>query len=243
MIKLPLFALLAPKLVELLVFAGATSKPVLDEAAVGVKQDLGVVLLFSYGGSGTVLSQMALARKGDLYIPGSHDWLERAVEKKLVDPDTRVDFVYLRPALLVTKGNPKRVQGLADLAREDVRAAIADPRSVCAGEYGQAVLRRAGLEEIVFPHLGRASSCEAVANLLATQTVDAILGWDVFVHWFPGKVEEIPLPPALTPDQATVAGAVSVFSQHPAETKAVLAWLAGPKGKAIWRKYGYRTEP
>lgn len=228
---------------ELLVFAGAASKPVLDEAAAGIQQDLGIRLTFSYGGSGTVLSQMELARKGDLYIPGSHDWLERAVARKLVAPATRVDFAYLRPALLVLKGNPKKVQALADLAREDIRAAIADPRTVCVGEYGEKVLHRAGQWERVMPRLARAHSCEAVANLLATKTVDAVLGWDVFVHWFPGEVEEVPLPPELTPEQATIPGAVSVFSRHPEEASEVLRWLAGPKGKAIWRKYGYRTEP
>lgn len=242
MTALLLLALAAPP-PELLVFAGAASKPVLDEAAVAIRQELGVPLTFSYGGSGTVLSQMELARQGDLYIPGSHDWLERAIQRKLVDPKTRVDFVYLRPALLVIKGNPKGIHALADLAREDIRAAVADPRTVCVGEYGEKVLQRAGQWEKIMPRLGRAHSCEAVANLLATKTVDAVLGWDVFVHWFPGEVEEVPLPPELTPDQATVPGAVSVFSKHPREALHVLQWLAGAKGKAIWRKYGYRTEP
>ncbi|MFN3413395.1 MAG: substrate-binding domain-containing protein, partial [Thermoanaerobaculum sp.] len=144
---------------------------------------------------------------------------------------------------LVWKGNPKNLRGLADLAREDIRAAVADPRTVCVGEYGEKVLQRAGQWERIMPKLGRAHSCEAVANLLATKTVDAVLGWDVFVHWFPGEVEELPLPPELTPEQASVAGAVSVFSKHPQKALEVLQWLSGPKGKAIWRKYGYRTEP
>ncbi len=242
MTALLLLALASPP-PELLVFAGAASKPVLDEAAVAVQKELGVKLVFSYGGSGTVLSQMELARQGDLYIPGSHDWLERAIQRQLVDPKTRVDFAFLRPALLVLKGNPKNIGTLADLAREDIRAALADPRTVCVGEYGEKVLKRAGQWEKVMPKLGRAHSCEAVANLLATKTVDAVLGWDVFVHWFPAEVEEVPLPKDLTPEQATVPGAVSVFSTHPKEALDVLRWLAGPKGKAIWRQYGYRTEP
>ena len=243
MILLPLLCALASPPPELLVFAGAASKPVLDEAAVAVRQQLGVVLVFSYGGSGTVLSQMELAKKGDLYIPGSHDWMERAVQRKLVDPASRVDFAYLRPALLVRAKNPKNIRSLADLGREDVKAAVADPRTVCVGEYGLGVLQRAGLAAIVFPRLGRAASCEAVANLLAIGSVDAVLGWDVFVHFFPGQVEEVPLPGKLLASQATIPGAVAVFSQHPQQARAVLRFLAGPSGKAIWRKYGYRTEP
>lgn len=235
--------LAAEKPVELLVFAGAASKPVLDEAAVAIQKEMGLALVFSYGGSGTVLSQMELARKGDLYIPGSHDWLERAVVRGLVDPKTRVDFAYLRPALVVRAGNPKGIHALGDLARPDVKAAIADPRTVCVGEYGEKLLVNAGLAQTLMPKLARAHSCEAVANLLATGTVDAVLGWDVFVAWFPGEVEEVPVPPQWIPGQATIPGAVSVFSQHPQEAAAVLRWLAGPRGLAIWQKHGYRTSP
>ncbi|MCS7183398.1 MAG: molybdate ABC transporter substrate-binding protein [Thermoanaerobaculum sp.] len=229
--------------VELLVFAGAASKPVLDEAAAQVQLKLPIRLLFSYGGSGAVLTQLELARRGDLYIPGSHDWLDRAAARGVVDPATRVDFAYLRPALLVRAQNPKGIGGLADLARADVRAAIADPRTVCVGEYGERLLQRAGLWAALMPRLARAHSCEAVANLLATGTVDAVLGWDVFVAWFPGEVQEVPLPAAWSPGQATVAGAVTVFSRHPQLAQAFLRWLAGPQGKALWRRHGYQTPP
>lgn len=242
MIALLVLALASPP-VELFVFAGAANKPVLDQAAVQLRSQENLRLVFSYGGSGTVLSQMQLARRGDLYIPGSHDWLERAIARGLVDPATRVDFAYLRPALLVLRGNPKGIKTLADLGRADVKAAIAEPRSVCVGEYAVRVLRRAGLESLLLPRLARASSCEAVGNLLATQTVDAVLGWDVFTAWYPGHVEAVPLPAELTPEQATISGAVAVFSQHKAEAARVLAWLAGPQGQTLWRQAGYRTEP
>lgn len=242
MIALLLVAL-ASQPVELLVFAGAANKPVLDQAAVQLRHQENLRLVFSYGGSGAVLSQMQLARRGDLYIPGSHDWLERAIARGLVDPATRVDFAYLRPALLVLRGNPRGIKTLADLGRADVKAAIGEPRSVCVGEYALAVLRRARLEDLLLPRLARASSCEAVGNLLATRTVDAVLGWDVFTAWYPGQVEAVPLPAELTPERATISGAVAVFSRHKTEAARVLAWLAGPQGQALWRQAGYRTEP
>jgi molybdate transport system substrate-binding protein len=229
--------------VPVLVFAGAASKPVLDEAAPAILTELGIRLELSVGGSGTVLSQLELARKGDIYLPGSHDYMERAVARGLIDATTRVDLAWLRPALLVAAGNPKDISSLADLARTDVRAAIAEPRTVCVGEYGVRVLERAGLAEELLPRFARAHSCEAVANLLDLGTVDAILGWDVFLAWFPGRVEEVPLPPALLDDEATIPAAMTVFAARPEAARRVLEWLAGPRGEAIWSRHGYRTTP
>jgi molybdate transport system substrate-binding protein len=229
--------------VAILMFAGAASKPVLDEAAPRILHELGIRIDLSVGGSGTLLSQIELARKGDIYLPGSHDYLVRAVARGLVDPATRVDFAWLTPALLVRTGNPRHVRGLADLARDDVRAAIAEPRTVCVGEYAVRIFDRAGLTAKVLPHLARTRSCEAVANLLALGSVDAIIGWDVFTAWFPGRVEEVPLPPGLVTGQATISGGVTTFATHPAAAQRVLAWLAGSEGTAIWQAHGYRTEP
>lgn len=229
--------------VPVLMFAGAASKPVLDEAAPRILAEIGVRLDLSVGGSGTLLSQLELARKGDIYLPGSHDYVERAAARGLVDPATRVDFAWLTPALLVRAGNPKHVRSLADLARDDVRAAIAEPRTVCVGEYAVRILDRAGITATIMPRLARAHSCEALANLLALGSVDAIVGWKVFTAWFPGRVEEVPLRPALVTDQATIAGTVTTFAAHPAAARRVLEWLAGAEGAAIWRAHGYRTEP
>src|SRR5512138_569809 len=52
------------------VFAGSASKPALDEAANLFEKRTGAKVYLTYGGSGTVLSQMELAKTGDLYIPG-----------------------------------------------------------------------------------------------------------------------------------------------------------------------------
>jgi molybdate transport system substrate-binding protein len=229
--------------VPVLVFAGAACKPVLDDATIELRRDLGLDLEVSAGGSGTVLTQIELARKGDIYMPGSQDYMARAVARGLVDPTTRVDFAWLTPALLVAAGNPKGIHTLADLARSDVRAAIGEPRTVCVGEYAVRILDRAGLTTTVLPRLARAHSCEALATLVGIGSVDVILGWDVFASWFPGRVDVVPLPARLLQGDATIPGAVTVFAAHPAAARRVLAWLSGPRGRAIWHRHGYRTEP
>ena len=91
----------------LLVYAGAASKPPTEEAAKLFEQKTGVKVDLVFGGSGTVLSQMELNKKGDLYFPGSSDFMEMAKKKRLVYPETESKIVYLVNAINVQKGNPK----------------------------------------------------------------------------------------------------------------------------------------
>ncbi len=228
---------------EVLLFAGAASTPVIEEAIPEIQRALGIKVLPNLGASGALLAQLRLTHRGDIYLPGSHDYLERAISRGVVDPATRVDFAYLVPALLVAKGNPKGIRTPRDLLRDDVKVALGEPRTVCVGDYGRRLLARAHLQGAVAARAGRAPSCAAVANLLATGSVDAILGWRVFAAWFPERVEAVPVDPALIPGVATIPGGVTTFARHPAAARRVLAWLASPAGRAIWRRHGYRTEP
>ncbi len=73
----------------------------MDEAAQAFENQTGIKVYLNYGGSGTVLSQMELSRTGDLYIPGSPDYLEKANIKKVTDPTTMKIVAYLVPAICV----------------------------------------------------------------------------------------------------------------------------------------------
>ena len=88
-----------------MVFAGAASIPPLDEAAEAFKKQTGIQVYCTYGGSGTVLSQMELSKTGDLYIPGSPDYIPKAERKQVTDPGSTRIIAYLVPVIAVQKGN------------------------------------------------------------------------------------------------------------------------------------------
>ena len=73
---------------SLMVFAGAASKPPTEEAAKAFEAKTGVKVDVIFGGSGYVLSQMMLGKKGDIYFPGSSDYMELAKKKDVVFPET-----------------------------------------------------------------------------------------------------------------------------------------------------------
>src|SRR4030042_6036886 len=120
---------------EILVFAGSASKPATEEAVKIFKEQTGITVNVVFGGSGFVLSQMKLSKKGDIYFPGSSDFMELAKREEQVFRESERILVYLVPAINVQKGNPKGIHSVRDLTRDNIRVAIANPEMVCVGTY------------------------------------------------------------------------------------------------------------
>lgn len=225
---------------RLLVFAGAASQPATSEVARLFAERAGIAVDCHFGGSGTVLNQMKMERIGDLYIPGSDDYMERAEAEKLVDPATRRTVCWLLPVICVPKGNPARLQSLADLGRAGLRVTIGDPKSVCLGSIAVAALEKAGLYESVSPRIVTfASDCQQVASLIRLGEVDAAIGFDVFQRQSPGDMDTLPIAGAPT---VSVPVAVSVFSKQPERALKFAEFIAGPEGREVFARHGYTVE-
>jgi molybdate transport system substrate-binding protein len=232
----------APESAKLILFAGTASKPALEELAKTYEQQNGVKVDASYGGSGALLTQITTEHYGDLYIPGSDDFMDKAEAKAAVDKQTRTVMAYLVPTILVAKGNPKKVTGLKDLARADVRVVLAQSKSVCLGDVSEEILQKAKLLDKVKPKVASfASSCEETLNMLLLGEADAIIAWDAYARQQPEKVESVPLPKELVRAR-NIPGAVITWSKQPEAGKKFLAYLASDEAKAVLKKHGYVVE-
>lgn len=228
---------------SLLVYAGSASKPPTEEAAKVFEQKTGIKIDLVFGGSGAVLSQMELNKKGDLYFPGSSDFMDKAKTKNLVLPDTEKRIVYLVSAINVQKGNPKGITGLKDLTKPGIKVAIANPETVCVGLYAVEIIEnslspeeKAALKKNIINYT---ESCDKTATAISMKTVDAVIGWSVFQYWDPNNIETIPL----NKDQVQRIGyipiAISTFSKNKETAQKFIDFLDSKEGKAIFAKYHY----
>lgn len=223
-------------------FVGAASQPPVEEAVQAFEALAGIRCILHIGSSGKMLSELMVARRGDLYFPGSSDYMEKAVREGVVRPETVRTVVYLLPAINVPKGNPKGVRSLEDLARPDVRVGIARPDTVCVGLYGVEVLEKNGLAERVRPRISvYAESCAKLAQSVSLGLVDAALGWEVFAHWDSEHIETVFLPPQQVPRIGFIPIGITTFAREPEVAQAFIEFLTGPQGKDIFRRWGYLT--
>jgi len=228
---------------SLLVFAGAASKPPAEEVARDFMKKRGIEVKTTFGGSGFVLSQMKIARQGEIYFPGSSDFMEKAKKEKLVFPETERIVAYLVPAINVQRGNPRNIRSLKDLLRPGLRLGIADPESVCVGTYAVEVVEK-NLNPEEKGKLRRnlvttVESCEKTANIVSLKSVDAVIGWQIFARWDPKRIETVLLKPEEIPRIGYIPIAVSVFTKDRPLAENFVAFFHSPEARSIFQRHGY----
>jgi molybdate transport system substrate-binding protein len=228
---------------RLLIFAGAASKPPTEEAAKIFQEKYSLPVDVVFGGSGFVLSQMKLSGKGDLYFPGSSDFMELAKREGFVLPETEKIIVYLVPSINVQKGNPKGIHSLKDLTKEGLRIAIANPEMVCVGTYAVEIIEKnltPQEKELLRKNIvNYTESCEKTANVITLKAVEAVIGWRVFQYWDPERIETVYLKPGEIARIGYIPIAVSKFAQNRELAQKFIGFLLSEEGKAVFRKYHY----
>ena len=227
----------------LLAYVGAASKPPTEEVAKLYEEKTGTKVDLIFGGSGYVLSQMKLARQGDLYFPGSSDYMEKAKRDGDVLPDTEKVIVYLVSAINVQKGNPHQIRTLKDLTRPGLKVAIANPEGVCVGAYAVEILENefSPDEMAAFRKnlVNYSESCEKTATAISLKMADAVIGWSVFEHWDPERIETVRLNKDEIPRIGYIPIAISTFTKNREAAQSFIDFLTGPEGRSVFAKYQY----
>ena len=228
---------------RILIYAGAASKPATEEIVKGFKEKTGIVADVIFGGSGFVLSQVKLSKKGDLYFPGSSDFMELAKKEGLVFPESERIVVYLVSAINVQKGNPKGIYSLRDLTKDKIRVAIANPEMVCVGTYAVEIIEKnltpSEKEKFKKNLVNYTESCEKTASVISLKAVDAVIGWRVFQYWDPERIESILLKPEAISRIGYIPIAISRFTEDKIAAQKFMDFLLSSHGKAIFQKYHY----
>lgn len=232
---------------KLTLFVGAASKPPAEEIIALFEKQTGVEVEANFGGSGYVLSQMKLAKTGDIYFPGSSDFMEKAKTEGLVYSETERIPLYLVTSINVQKGNPKNIHTLKDLLKPGLRLAIANPENVCVGTYAVEVVEKnlSPAERAQFRKnlVNYTESCDKTATVVAMKSVDAVIGWEVFQYWNPEEIETIDLKPAEIVRVGYIPIAISKYSQNTALAQQFIDFIMGDEARSIFKKYRYFTSP
>lgn len=67
-------------------FAGAVAEKAWEEIIEKFEEETGIKVIAYYSGSGKVLSALKIVKNGDLFAPGSPDYMAKAIEDGVVNP-------------------------------------------------------------------------------------------------------------------------------------------------------------
>lgn len=203
------------------------------------KENPGVTLTMNYAASGALLSQMEKGAPVDVFASADQKTMDMAVEKKLVDTASRVDFAQNSLVLTVPTGNPAKVSDLNSLKAPAVkRIALGNPETVPAGRYTKAALTKTGFWQPLEAKFVMAESVRQVLDYVTRGEVDAgfVYGTDAKKGGDKLKITaEIPL-------EKPVSYPIAILSASTDKKDAALfiKYVTGAKGQEILAKFGFK---
>jgi len=203
------------------------------------KQNTGVNLTMNFAASGALLSQMEKGAPVDVFASADEKTMNAAVEKKLIDTASRVNFAKNSLVLAVPSGNPAKVKDLASLKSAEVkRIAVGNPASVPAGNYTKNALTKLGDWDPLASKFVLAESVRQVLDYLSRGEVDAGFVYGTDAKKAEGKVTVL----AEVPTEKPVIYPIASLSASPNKKDAAtfIAFVTGPKGQEILAKYGFK---
>ena len=187
------------------------------------KQDADVI----YSGAENMMSGFATA------LPGVFDLREARP-------------LYLRPgAILVRPGNPKGIGGFKDLLKPGVKVMAVSGAGQTglwedvAGRLGDIESVRALRANLILPEAG--NSAQARKQWTEDQSIDAWLIWNIWQVSNPdlASMVEVEEPYRIYRDAGAV---VTRKGKANPQAQAFVDFLEAPEGKAIFRKWGWKTD-
>jgi molybdenum ABC transporter molybdate-binding protein len=225
---------------RLRVFCAAGLRPPMDKIAVQYEREHGVSIQLQYGGSSTLLNQIEVGGTGDLYLAGDDGYTDLAHEQGLVEE--RIPVATMRPVLAVQKGNPKQIQSVKDLLRDDVRVALGNPDQAAIGRKTRALLTDSGQWAALEEHVTQSGvfkpTVPEVANDVKLGSVDVGIVWDATTAQYP-ELEAIRTP-ELDRGEAKITIGVLTSTKNPAAALRFARYVASrDRGLKEYAALGY----
>ena len=224
---------------SILVYSGAGLKKPMNEIGAAFTEKTGINVEYNFAGSGTLISQMELSRKGDAFIPGGTPDYRIAQDKGLVGEPGYV--AYHVPIIAVQKGNPQNITSVDDFARPGLKIALGGAESTAIGRAGDKLFQKHGILDAVEKNVVlRAPTINEVVVALNMGTADAALLTLDMIN--PEKMDTIDL---AQEDGLTLIVPIgqTTFTTQPDTARQFATFVTSDEGKAIFAKHGFPTYP
>lgn len=221
---------------ELVILVGNSFIPPTEKLIAEFQKETGIKATFTTGGSEDLLPHVKAKQMGDIFI--SHDpYLDYTKAAGSYSNHVYVGFV--APVLAVQKNNPKSITSIDDLAKNNIKVALSNPKYSTCGELVFALLEKKQIKNAVMKNVGTrlTKGHSNLGNLLKTKTVDAVVIWNGVAHTFRNDLEVVKTPYEYDEDINVSVMALS-YSKHPTSLDTFMKFTK-ENGERIFAQYGY----
>lgn len=229
----------AGKFEPLTIFCAAGLRYPLDQIVDNYTGTYGRPVSVQYGGSNTMLSQLAVGKNADLYIAADDSYTQLAEERSMVRE--RFPLASQRPVIVVRKQDPPDITTVNDLPAKHIRYAIGDPEATAVGKKTKQALEKTGIWKLV---INGATVIKPTVNEIASAvslgSIDAGVVWDSTAVQYPEL--QVVHDPQLEIDPAKIEAAVTEYTDQPAAALHFARFLASAdRGLPVFSERGFNV--
>lgn len=203
------------------------------------KQHPDVKLMYNFGSSGALQSQIEQGAPADVFISAAQKQMNALEEENLIDKATRKDLLENKVVLIVPKNSTLVLDDFAAAATDKVsKIALGEPKSVPVGQYSEEIFTNLNVWADIKAKAVYASDVRQVLSWVETGEVDCgvVYATDAAIS---NKVKVLLEAPSGTHKPVVYPAAMVSSSKNPEIAKDFLAYLSQDEQKAILAKYGF----
>lgn len=227
-----------PAATELQVMCGSSMAKPMEVLAKRFEEETKTKVSLTLGGCETLLPQLELGVPVDIFI--GHSPFDALLLDKGLRQDEMVSLGAINPTVVVLKGNPKGLTGLADMGKEGIRVGLPDARYSTCGEMFEKEAQKQGLLDAIRSRtVFTARTHQELATAILTGSVDVVVVWNFIAASHPGELEAVPTG-GVFPSQSVFATLVKK-PLSPALAEQFLAFMGRESSRKVFVEMGYQA--
>lgn len=221
---------------EIHLYAGAGLRKPVEVVVNEFEQKTGHKVVVEYGGSGQILTRFNLTKAGDLFLPGSEDYVEKLDKDGYITKS--YPLVLHTPVLVVRKDKGADIQTIEALANSSLRLGMGDAKAIALGRSGEILLQASGYgPELEKKVVVRATTIKQLVLYVLNGDVDAaVIGRSDAVK-NQDVLTMLPTPEGTPEEVATIA--VLKTSTQPELAQQLAEQFASPAGIKAFTDEGF----
>ncbi|MDU8923814.1 molybdate ABC transporter substrate-binding protein [Pasteurellaceae bacterium LIM206] len=221
---------------DLYLYAGAGLKEPVEKIIKQFEQQTGNKVTVEYAGSGQLLARYNTVKTGDLYLPGSDDYVEKLAKSgNVVESAPLVKHI---PVMAVRKDKAAGINSWQALADSSLRLGIGDSKAMALSKGAEKMLQLSGYDEALTPKIVvRAATVKQLMLYLLNGDVDAAVIGRAGAWKQRDKLVILPSPAGTPEEKVTIA--LLKTSQHPTEAKQLLDLFRSAQGVKYFTDEGF----
>ncbi len=228
---------------EVYVVAAASMTDVIKEIGANYeKQHPDVKLMYNFGSSGALQTQIEQGAPADIFISAAQKQMNALEEKDLIDKDTRKDLLENKVVLIVPKDSDLNLNNFSDIATDKVqKIALGEPKAVPVGQYSEEIFNNLNILDQMKAKAVYASDVRQVLGWVETGDVDCgiVYATDAAIS---DKVKVLMQAPDDMHKPVIYPAAVIKDSKNNEIAKDFLAYLSTDDVKNVFTKYGFSVK-